>query len=52
MQKFYPNASIAIHHGFNLLFILFSSQVERESCFLENDPNACTKCDASLNLEL
>ena len=52
MLSFYYNASTAIHLGFSLLFILFSSQVERESCFLENDANACTKCDASLNLEL
>ena len=29
-----------------------SSQVEPNSCSAENDPNACTKCDVSLYLEL
>ena len=55
MPTFHLCVSTAIQTGFIIqLYSIFniSSQVEPDSCSAENDPNACTKCDASLHLEL
>ena len=53
MPTFHLCVSTAIQTGFIIQLIFnISSQVEPDSCSAENDPNACTKCDASLHLEL
>ena len=53
MPTFHLCVSTAIQTGFIIQLIFnISSQVEPDSCSAENDPNACTKCDDSLNLEL